>query len=177
LFIEHQCTSGFEQKQIFVKMIHAFMQELCGFLPTSYIITLAAYGNAKVAGYPHVVPASYSFNRTLFYFTSSEDPDNLHDLWVKHAQVYLVDPTKGDVAVESATNVVFTNFFIIDGAVKDKKTGAWNLWSASDIEASQIARVDLRNLENNTELALMTSHVIHKRLQAIQQRPGEPKNK
>jgi hypothetical protein len=70
----------------------------------------------------------------------------------------------------SATNVVFTNFFIVDGATKDAKTGAWNLWSASDIEAAQIARVDLRNLENDPELTLMTSQLINKRLQTIQYR-------
>ena len=171
LFIEHQCTDGFKKKQIFVKMIHSFMQELCVYPPVSYIVTTAAYGNAKVAGYPHVVPASYSANPTLFYFTSSENPDDVHDLWVKHANLHFIDPQKGDVAAECATNVVFTNFFIIDGACKDPKTGAWNLWSASDLEGARIARIDLRNLEDDPELILMTSHTIHKRLQIIQYQP------
>ncbi len=169
LFMEHQYSAGFDRTQVFIKMIHAFMQTLCGYPPTSYLITTVAYGNTEeVASYPHVVPALYSPNSTLFYFTSSEDPDDVHDLWVKHAQIYLVDPPKGDTAAECAAHVVFTNFFVIDGASKNDKTGAWNLWSASDLEAAQVARVDLRNLENDTELALMTSHVIHKRLQMIQ---------
>jgi hypothetical protein len=64
--------------------------------------------------------------------------------------------------------VVFTNFFVIDGASKDANTGAWHLWSISDIEAAQGARVDLRLLENETVLPPILSQVIHKRLQTLQ---------
>ena len=174
LFIEHQCTDGFKKKQIFVMMIHSFMQELCGYPPVSYIVTTAAYGNAKVAGYPHVVPASYSAKPTLFYFTSSENPDDVHDLWVKHANLYFIDPQKSDIAADCATKVVFTNFFIIDGAAKDPVSGAWNLWSASNLDGARVARIDLRDLENDPELTLMMSHIIYKRLQTIQyQSPSE----
>jgi hypothetical protein len=60
--------------------------------------------------YPHVVPTSYAADSTLFYFTTSEHPEDVQDLWVKHAQVYLVTSQKGDVAAASATQVVFTNF-------------------------------------------------------------------
>jgi hypothetical protein len=58
----------------------------------------------------------------------------------------------------------------IDGASKDPNTGAWHLWSVSDIEAAQGTRIDLRILENETELAPAISHVIQKRLQTIQYR-------
>ena len=115
-----------------------------------------------------MVPTSYPAHSTLFYFTSSADPDDVHDLWVKHAQVYLATPHQSDVAAAYATQVVFTNFFIIDGASKDPKTGAWELWSLSDIEAAQGTRIDLRILENETALAPTMSHVIHKRLQTRQ---------
>src|SRR5262249_39486843 len=98
----------------------------------------------------------------------SQDPDDVHDLWVKHAQVYLAAPHQGDIAAEGATRVVFSNFFIIDGASKDAKTGAWDLWSVSDIEAAQNARVDLRILENETALPPTVAHVIHTRLQTLQ---------
>ena len=64
--------------------------------------------------------------------------------------------------------MVFTNFFMIDGASKDPKTGAWHLWSVSDIAAAQVARVDLRILENETALTPTMSHAIHKRLQTLQ---------
>jgi len=164
----YQHTGGFEQRQIFVTMIHAFMQELCGYPPTSYLVTLTAYGHAEVGSYPHVIPASYGANAPLFYFTSSENPDDVHDLWVKQAQVYLMDPGKEDVVAEGATQVVFSNFFIIDGASKDPKPGAWHLWSAADIEAAQVVRIDLRNLEYETRLAPTLPHVVHKRLQTLQ---------
>jgi len=164
----YQHAGGFEQRQIFVTMMHAFMQELCGYPPTSYVVTITAYGHAEVGSYPHVIPASYGANPTLFYFTSSENPDDVHDLWVKQAQVYLMDPPKEDVVAEGATQVVFSNFSIIDGARKDPKTGAWHLWSAADIEAAQVARIDLRNLEYETRLAPTLSHIVHKRLQTLQ---------
>jgi hypothetical protein len=155
---------------MFVTMIHAFMQELCGYPPSSYVVTTAAYGAAEVASAPHVMPASYPANSMflLFYFTTSENPDDVHDLWVKQAQVYLADLRKGNAAAECATHVVFTNFFIIDGASKDPTTGAWHLWSASDIEGAQVARIDLRSLENVTDLASTTSPVVQRRLQMIQ---------
>jgi hypothetical protein len=105
---------------------------------------------------------------TLFYFTASVDPDDVQDLWVKQAQVYLVAPRKEDFTAECATDVVFTNFFVIDGASKDPKTGAWHLWSISDIEAAQSARIDLRLLENGMALIPTMSHAIHKRLQTLQ---------
>jgi hypothetical protein len=110
---------------------------------------------------------SYVANPTLFYFTPSEDPDDVHDLWVKQAQVYLMDARKGDVVAERATHVVYSNFFVIDGASKDCKTGVWDLWPAVDAVA-QLARVDLRNLENATELDPTTYHGIQKRLQTLQ---------
>jgi hypothetical protein len=168
LLAAYQHAGGFEQRQIFVTMMHAFMQELCGYPPTSYLVTITAYGHAEVGSYPYVIPASYSANSTLFYFTSSENPDDVHDLWVKQAQVYLMDPRKEDAVVESATQVVFSNFFIIDDARKDPKTGAWHLWSAADIESAQVARIDLRSLEYETRLAPTLPHVIHKRLQTLQ---------
>jgi len=168
LLAAYQHAGGFEQRQIFVTMMHAFMQELCGYPPTSYVVTITAYGHAEVGSYPHVIPASYGANSTLFYFTSSENPDDVHDLWVKQAQVYLMDLRKEDVVAGSATQVVFSNFFIIDGARKDPKTGAWHLWSAADLESAQVARIDLRNLEYETRLAPTLPHVVHKRLQILQ---------
>jgi hypothetical protein len=157
-----------KQKQLFVKLMHAFMQELCGYPPTSYRVTPAAYSMAAAGSAPHVVPISYAANLTLFYFTASEHPDDVHDLWVRHAQVYLATYDKGDSAAECASTVVCTNFFVIDGASKDSKTGAWHMWSVSDIAAAQVARVDLRLLENEMELTPTMSHAIHKRLQTLQ---------
>jgi hypothetical protein len=168
LLAAYQRTNGIQQKQIFINMMHAFMQELCGYPPTSYIVTTATYSTTAVGSYPHVVPTSDAANLTLFYFTASENPDDVQDLWVRHAQVYLTTYDKGDVAAECATNVVFTNFFIIDGARKDPNTGAWQLWSISDIEAAQGARVDLRILDSETALAPTMSQVIQKRLQTLQ---------
>ena len=168
LLVAYQRASGIQQQQIFVTMIHAFMQELCGYPPTSYRVTTAAPSHAEVGSYPHVVPTRYSAHSTLFYFTPSEHPDDVHDLWVKHAQVYLMDPPQGDVAAECAPRVVFTNFFLIDGASKEPTTGAWHLWSVSDIEVAQGTRIDLRILESETALAPTMSHSIHKRLETLQ---------
>jgi hypothetical protein len=165
--VAYQRADDVKQQQLFVTMIHAFMQELCGYPPTGYRVTTAVHSHAEVGSDPHVVPTPPFVNSTLFYFTLSENPDDVHDLWVKHAQVYLVTPQQ-DVAAEYATQVVFTNFFIIDGASKDPNTGAWHLWSVSDIEAAQGTRIDLRILENETELAPTLSYVIQKRLQTIQ---------
>ena len=135
LLVEYQHVNGFAQRQIFVKMIHTFMRELCGYPTNSYIVTTNVYGNVEIGSKPHVVPAAYSANSTLFYFTASQSPDDVQDLWVKHAQVYLAAPQKGDTIAEDATKVVFTNFFILDGASKDHSTAAWNLWSAADVAA------------------------------------------
>ena len=168
LLVTYQRASGVKQQQIFVTMVHAFMQELCGYPPTSYLVTSAAYSPTAVGSSPHVVPISDAANLTLFYFTASEHLDDVHDLWVRHAQVYLATYDKGDIAAECATTVVFTNFFVIDGAHKEPKTSAWHLWSVSDIEMAQGTRVDLRILENETELAPTISQVVHKRLQTLQ---------
>ena len=168
LLVEYHRTAGVKQKQLFVELIHAFMQKLCSYPRTSYTVAKAVYSNTEVDNYPHVVPTPYSANSTLFYFTAAQDPDDVHDLWVKRAQVYLAAPRQGDVAAACATRVVFSNFFIIDGASKDAKTGAWQLWSVSDIEAAQSARVDLRILENETELPLTLSYVVQTRLQMLQ---------
>ena len=168
LLVAYQRAGGMKQKHIFVKLIHAFMQELCSYPPTSYMVTKAVYSNTAADSCPHVVPTLYSANSTLFYFTVAQDPDDVHDLWVKHAQVYLAAPHQGNIAAECATRVVFSNFFIIDGASKDAKTGAWQLWSVSDIEAAQSARVDLRILESETELPPTISHVVQTRLQTLQ---------
>jgi hypothetical protein len=168
LLAKYQRAGAVKQQQIFVKMMHAFMQELCGYPLTGYVVTSTAYTTTAVGSPPHVVPTACAANLTLFYFTVSEQLDDMHDLWVKQAQVYLATYNKGDSAAEGATTVVFTNFFVIDGASKDAKTGAWHLWSISDIEAARGARVDLRLLENETVLALTISQVVHKRLQTLQ---------
>jgi hypothetical protein len=168
LLVAYQRAGGIQQKQIFIKMTHVFMQELCGYPPTGYLVTPAACSDTEAGGCPHVVPTSYAANSTLFYFTASDDPDDVHDLWVKHAQVYLIDPSQDDVAVECATKVVFSNFFLLDGASKDPKTGAWELWSISDIEAAQGTRIDLRVLESETALPPTISQVVQKRLQTLQ---------
>jgi hypothetical protein len=164
----YQHASGVQQQQLFVKMMHAFMQKLCGYPPTSYLVTPVTYSTPAVGSAPHVVPIADAANLTLFYFTASEHPDDVHDLWVRQAQVYLATYDKGDLTAECATTVVYTNFFVIDGASKDPKTGAWHLWSVSDIAAAQGARVDLRILENEMELTPTMSHAIHKRLQTLQ---------
>jgi len=168
LLAKYQRAGAVKQQQIFVMMTHAFMQKLCGYPPTSYLVTPAAYSTPAVGSAPHVVPIAYTTNLTLFYFTTSEHPDDVHDLWVRHAQVYLATYDKGDIAAECATTVVFTNFFVIDGASKDPKTGAWHLWAVSDREAAQVARVDLRHLEEDMALASPMSHTIYKRLQTLQ---------
>jgi hypothetical protein len=168
LLVEYQHAHGREQIYIFIKMIHSFMHELCSYPLSSYIVTTTSYSNAEFYSRPHAVDNSNAGDQTLFYFTASQSPDDVQDLWVKRAQVYLADPQKGDAVAECATKVVFTNFFILDGANKDRNTGAWNLWSASDLEGARVARVDLRNLEDDIELASQMSHVVQQRLQTIQ---------
>ena len=59
-------------------------------------------------------------------------------------------------------------FFVIDGVSQDPTMGAWHLWSVSDLTAAQVARVDLRHLEEDTALAAPGSHAIHQRLQRLQ---------
>jgi hypothetical protein len=164
----YQRVSGVKQQQIFVTMVQTFMQELCGYPPKSYLVTSAGSSPTAVGSAPHVVPISDAAHLTLFYFTASEHLDDVHDLWVRHAQVYLATYDKGDMAAECATTVVFTNFFVIDGAHKDPKTNAWHLWSISDLETAQGTRIDLRILENETTLAPTMSQVVHKRLQTLQ---------
>ena len=39
LLVEYQHARGSMQRQMFVKMVHAFMQDLCGYPPSSYIMT------------------------------------------------------------------------------------------------------------------------------------------
>jgi hypothetical protein len=155
-------------RQVFVQMMHTFMQELCGYPPDGYIVTAAACSETAVGSAPHVLPVSYGDNATLFYFTPAEDADEVQDLWVKHAQVYLVDPPSGNVAAEYATQVVFSNFFVIDGASKDRQTGAWNLWSVADIPETSTVRIDLRHLENATALHPAAWDAVHQRLQTLQ---------
>src|SRR5262245_5038323 len=94
--------AGAVQQQIFVTMMHAFMQELCGYPLTGYVVTSAAYSPTAVGSSPHVVPTACAADLTLFYFTISEQLDDVHDLWVKHAQVYLATYNKGDSAAEGA---------------------------------------------------------------------------
>ena len=132
LLVKYQRAGAVKQQQIFVTMMHAFMQELCGYPLTGYVVTSAAYSPTAVGSSPHVVPTACAADLTLFYFTISEQLDDVHDLWVKHAQVYLATYNKGDMVAECATAVVCTNFFVIDGASKDSKTGAWHLWAVSD---------------------------------------------
>jgi hypothetical protein len=167
LSVAYHRTCGAQQRRIFLRMIHTFMQELCGYPPTSYLVTTAAAGTAEVGSSPHVITTSSLAALTLFYFTASENPDDVQELWMKHAQVYLMAPHQGAVAAEDATAVVWTNFFMIDGARKDPTTGAWKLWSAFDIPGAQGARVDLRSLELDTEQAVMTSRVIQQQLQRV----------
>jgi hypothetical protein len=156
------------QQQIFVTMMQTFMEELCGYPRADYRMTSAIYSPPAVGSVPHVVPIAYAANLTLFYFTAAEHPDDVQDLWVRHAQVYLATYDKGDLVAECATTVVCSNFFVIDGASKDPTTGAWHLWSVSDLEAAQAARVDLRHLEEDTAPAAPLSHTMYERLQTLQ---------
>jgi hypothetical protein len=39
LLAEYQRASGVQQQQLFVKMMHAFMQKLCGYPASSYLVT------------------------------------------------------------------------------------------------------------------------------------------
>ncbi len=169
---EYKEAQGFAKKSVFVRMIHTFMQELCGYSEGAYAITTAAYGDESVGSYPHVIPIAYYANPTLFYFTASENDDDVQDLWTKHAQVYLQDPLEGDSAFECATDIVATNFFLIDGARRDRKNREkWNLWSAADIHGARVARIDLREFEKDKALDPVTSEVVVKRLATIAFQP------
>jgi hypothetical protein len=119
LLAAYHHASGVQQQQLFVKMMHAFMQKLCGYPPTSYLVTPTVYSTTDCGSVLHVMPIAYAANLRLFYLTASEHLDDIHDLWVRQAQVYLSTYDKGDMAAECATTVVCTNFFVIDGASKD----------------------------------------------------------
>src|SRR4029450_6293966 len=80
LLVKYQRAGAVKQQQIFVKMMHAFMQKLCGYPATSYLVTQATYSTPAVGSTPHVVPIAYAANLTLFYFTTSEHSDDVHDL-------------------------------------------------------------------------------------------------
>ena len=139
-------TSGLMQQQVFIQMIHAFMQQLCSYPPATYVITTTADRAPEVGGYPHVVPVAYDTNTTLWYFTSSPEVDDVQDLWVRQAQVYLAAPCKDDAVLVYATTIVYSNFFVIDGARKDPTTGAWHPWSVTDVALAHSPRLDLHRL-------------------------------
>ena len=52
LLVKYQRAGAVKQQQIFVMMMHAFMQELCGYPPTSYLVTPAAYSTPAVGSSP-----------------------------------------------------------------------------------------------------------------------------
>jgi hypothetical protein len=39
LYADYAATSGLAQQQVFIQMIHAFMQQLCSYPPATYVIT------------------------------------------------------------------------------------------------------------------------------------------
>ena len=171
LYADYEHASSIVQQQVFIKMIHVFMQQLCCYPPATYVITTAAYRDPEVGGYPHVVPVAYDTNTTLWYFTPSDDIDDMQDLWVKQAQVYLAEPRKGDVVAECATTIVWSNFFLIDGARKHHTSGAWDLWSVSDLPGATSVRVDLQTIEPGTEPDATAAWIVYQRLRALQYRP------
>jgi hypothetical protein len=168
LYADYAYTSGLVQQQVFIQMIHAFMQQLCSYPPATYVITTSAFRAPEVGGYPHVVPVAYDTNTTLWYFTPSPEVDDVQDLWVKQAQVYLADPRKDDVVLAHATTIVYSNFFVIDGAHKDPITGAWHPWSVTDLASAHSPRLNLRHLESAAVLAPADLSVIYQRLQTLQ---------
>jgi hypothetical protein len=168
LYADYATTSGLAQQQVFIQMIHVFMQQLCSYPPATYVITTAAYRHPEVGGYPHVVPVAYDTNTTLWYFTPSPEVDDVQDLWVKQAQVYLAAPRKDDVVLSYARTIVYSNFFVIDGAHKDPTTSAWHPWSVMDLALAHSPRLDLRHLESAAALAPADLSVIHQRLQTLQ---------
>ena len=164
---EHSRASGFAQKQLFVKMIHLFMQEVCGYPEGSYLVTTSAYGDEACGSYPHVVPVAFYANSALFYFTPSDDLADVQDLWVRHGQVYTTEPKKGDAARECATQIICSNFNLIDGAKKNTRNDSWEPWSASDIKGARSPRVRLNDLSEDKELDPVQSNVIRARLASI----------
>jgi hypothetical protein len=165
LSADYATASDQVQQQVFIQMIHAFMQQLCSYPPATYVITTAAYRAPEVGGYPHVVPVAYDTNPTLWYFTPSPEVDDVQDLWVRQAQVYLAAPHKDDVVLAHATTIVYSNFFVIDGAHKDPTTGVWHPWSVTDVASACGPRLDLRRLAP-ADLAIS-----QQRLQALQYQP------
>jgi hypothetical protein len=103
--------------------------------------------------------------------------DDVQDLWVKQAQVYLAEPRKDDVVLSYATTIVYSNFFVIDGAHKDPTTGAWHPWSVTDLALAHSPRLDLRCLESAAALASADLSVIHQRLQTLQYQSVQPCSK
>jgi hypothetical protein len=177
LYADYAATSGVAQQQVFVQMIHVFMQQLCSYPPATYVITTAAYRHPEVGGYPHVVPVAYDTNTTLWYFTPSPEVDDVQDLWVRQAQVYLAAPRKDDAVLAHATTIMYSNFFVIDGARKDPVTGAWHPWSVSDLALAHSPRLDLRHLESTATLEPTVLSVIHQRLQTLQYQPVQQYSK
>jgi hypothetical protein len=178
LYADYAAASGLAQQQVFVQMIHVFIQQLCSYPPATYVITTAAYRAPEAGGYPHVVPVAYDTNTTLWYFTPSAEVDDVQDLWVKQAQVYLAEPRKDDAVLAYATTIVYSNFFVIDGAYKDPTTGAWHPWSVSDLASAHSPRLDLRHLESAAALASAEISVSQQRLQTLQyQAPAEARKR
>jgi hypothetical protein len=168
LSADYAAASDQVQQQVFIQMIHAFMQQMCSYPPATYVITAAAYRRPEAGGYPHVVPVAYDTNTTLWYFTPSPEVDDVQDLWVRQAQVYLAAPHKDDVILAHAATIVYSNFFAIDGAHKDPTTGAWHPWSVIDVASACGPRLDLRHLASAPALAPADLAIIQKRLQTLQ---------
>ena len=75
-----------------------------------------------------------------------------------------------------ATTIVYSNFFVIDGARKDPTTGAWHPWSVTYLASAHSPRLDLRRLESAAALEPADLSVIHQRLQTLQyQAPPDTK--
>ena len=62
LLVEYQRAYGVKQKQVFIKMMHVFMQKLCAYPLTSYIVTTAVCSNTAADNVTvqvaHVMPRS-----------------------------------------------------------------------------------------------------------------------
>jgi hypothetical protein len=168
LSADYAATSGLARQQVFIKMIHVFMQQLCSYPPATYVITTSVYRAPEVGGYPHVVPMAYDTNTMLWYFTPLPEVDDVQDLWVKQAQVYLAAPRKDDAVLAYATTIIYSNFFVIDGARKEPTTGAWHPWSVTDLALAHSARLDLRRLAPTAALAPADLAVIHQQLRTLQ---------
>lgn len=167
LLLEYENSAESIKQHLFAEMIHCFLQDLCGYPEDAYLVTRTTNDDETAGSRPHVVLIANLKNVTLFWFTTSDDIDDLHDLWVKHAQVYVNDPCVSDSARNSATTIIFTNFLVIDGAEKDIRNDAWELWSASDVLSGGITRIDLRRLWQNNNLDRQTLATIDMRLRSI----------